>query len=625
MTRLSVCWATPPETPAGPVLSFLPPVAEESLAARAPGPFLRAREMLPEDRARARDVYLAVSARIGAAQVGGRTLREECSDGSVSAWWHHPVSFKDCESDPAFSHLLALFAITRAMRETGAREVETWDAPPGLAGVLRGRDPVFERSQPRRAPQVAWWLRASASRAFGLMRSLLDILACGLRPLPPDGPTVPRAALFGYWDWSLRTENGMLVDRYFKALPDELAKRGASPLRLCWLDAAGDPGRPSRARRAAARAAEAAGVVLLQSYLGVSDAIEAAFDLGPLSAYLRRRDDPAFRTAFAADGLDLFPLFEERLLRGFLDGGLPRCALIRKAVQRACVALEPAVCVHFLEHHPHARAAFAGARDAGIRTAAVQHASFCREKTFYFFDPALEFRGEPDGLAVPVPDVVFAMGRLSAGYFRECGYAGERVIESGSPRYDHVRPPAKAKVRPGSGTHVLLVPALDLDVEAALLEAAAAAAKGLPGVELRLRDHPFAPLSRRGEYAAVQDRVALSTRGLEDDLAWADLVLFSYSTVAEEAVLKGIPAWQWRPVSYDASALAEAADIPRFASVAALRAALGGFKPAAGLPDDAARAKLAADLFGRADGGAAGRVAAEIVARSSSPRPIRYT
>ncbi len=602
MTRLTVCWTTPPQAPTGPVLSFLSPAAEEALAARVSGTFLRARDMKLADRTAARADYLGVSARIGAVRAGGRTLREDCTDGPDSAWWHHPLSFKDCEEDPAFGRHLALRAILSAAAETGATELETWGAPRKLARVLSVRMTVLERAKPWRAPEPAWWLRAAASRAFGLGQAILDLLSCLFSSSRAKASTEKRIALLGYWDWSVREDKGKLVDRYFKALPAELDALGAATVRLCWLDA------PCH-RLSAARTAAASGVVLLQSFLDLGDALEATFDFKPLSAYLRRRDDPDFRAAFATDGLDLFPLFEERLLCGFLDGSLPRCALIAKATMRACTALKIDACIHFLEHHPHARASFAGARAAGARTAAIQHASFCLEKTFYFLDPALEFRGEPDGRPAPVPDLIFAMGRLSAGYFRDCGYPSDRVIESGSPRYDHVRPPSPAKKRSGSGVRALLAPALDLDAEAALLEAAAAASAGLPGVELRLRDHPFAPLSGRPEYAAVKDRVALSTGSLEADLDWADLVLFTYSTVAEEAVLQGVPAWQWKPVSYDASALAEAAAIPRYSSVAALREAFARFQPGDGLPGDPARAKLVEDLFLKADGGAARRVA----------------
>ena len=611
MSRLIVCWTSPVGASAGPVLSFLPPAAEEDLAGRVSDRFLRAREVPAEARAQARVDYLKTSARIGAERVGGRTLREEASDGN--AWWYHPVSYKDCENDPTFGGILALRAILWAADAVSADTVETWGAPPEIVAALNGRFKVVVRAAPWRVPEPVWWLRALASRAFGLIQSLLDLLVCiGARP----AGSRPSVLLLGYWDWSVREEGGRLVDRYFKALPDEIAALGHSVGRLCWLDVFGDPARASRGRRAAVRAAKSENVTLLQSYLDIADALEATFEIRPLSAYLRRRNDPNFRALFKIDGLDLFPLFAERLLRGFLDGGLPRCALIEKASLRACAALKPAVCVHFLEHHPHARAAFAGARAAGARTVAIQHAGFCREKTFYFFDPVLEFRGEPDGRAVPAPDLIFAMGEMTRKHFLDCGYPSERVLTTGSPRYDHVRPPAQVKNSSGTGVRVLLAPALDLEVEAALLAAAAAAARDLPGVELRLRDHPFAPLSRSPEYDAVKDRVGISSGTLDDDLAWADLVLFSYSTVAEEAVLKGVPAWQWKPVSYDASALAEAADIPRFTSVAALRAALAGFRPGQGLPQD--RGRLVEDLFFRADGGAAGRVAAMITALSGS-------
>ncbi|MEK7388057.1 MAG: hypothetical protein AAB036_00005 [Elusimicrobiota bacterium] len=606
MSRLSVCWTNPSQTPSGPVLSFLPPRAEEELAARAAGQYLRARDMPPEARAKARVDYLQTCARIGAGRVGGRTLREDA--GGSDAWWHHPVSFKDCENDPTFARLLAVRAVLWAADATAADEIETWGAPPEVVDVLRGRLAVIPRNAPWRSIEPLWWLRALGSRAYGLAQALLDILACSLAPRACPAKN-PRVALLGYWDWSVRSENGLLIDRYFKALPQELSALGAQPARLCWLDTHGDPARAPRGRLDAARAASAAGVALLQSTLDLGDAFEAACDLRPASAYLRRRDDPAFRAIFLRDGLDLFPLFAERLLRGFLDGCLPRCALIRAAVERACKDVKPGVCVHFLEHFPHARACFAGARAAGARTAAVQHAGFCLEKTFYFLDPDLEFRGEPDGRAVPVPDIVFAMGEVTREHFLSCGYTADQVVATGSPRYDHVRPPQPAKKRAGPGVRVLLAPALDLDVESAMLEAAAAASEGLAGVELRLRDHPFAPLSRRDKFKTLKDHVRLSTASLDEDLAWADLVLFSYSTVAEEAVLKGIPAWQWKPLSYDASALSEAADIPRFTSVAALRAALERFRPGDGLPGDAERARLVQDLFLLPDGGAARRVA----------------
>jgi hypothetical protein len=153
-----------------------------------------------------------------------------------------------------------------------------------------------------------------------------------------------------------------------------------------------------------------------------------------------------------------------------------------------------------------------------------------------------------------------------------------------------------------------------------MLEAARAAAAGARDVELRLREHPFARPETDAAYAAARAGLPRSTGTLDEDFAWADAVLFTYSTVGEEAVLKGLPAWQWLPLGYNASALSEAADIPRFASVAELRAALTGFRPGAGLPGEAARARLQERLFGPGDGRAAERVAAALDA-ALGPRP----
>jgi hypothetical protein len=566
----------------------------------ADGTLPLARTLPPAERAAARADYLAVSARIGAVRCGGRTLREDCGGELASAWWHHPVSFKDCEDDPAFGRILALRAVARAAAEAGASSLTLVGAPRELARVLRGRFEVELEDAPFRVPEPVWWLRAVASRLAGLGEGLADVLACALAGGPKTAPAgLP--ALLGYWDWSV-DESG---DRYLKALPAELAARGAEPVRLCRLEARGG-------RLASARAAARSGAVLLQSFLDPGDVLEAAFELRPLSAYLRRRGDPDFRAAFAAGGFDLFPLFEESLLRGFLDGGLPRCLLIERATRRALAALRPSRAIHFLEHFPHARAAWAAARAAGVKSACVQHASYGTEKTFLFLDPVLETRGEPDGLGAPVPDRAFAMGALGREHFLACGYAPDSVRALGSPRYDHLRLLPRRAARTGGGVRVLLAPSFDVDAEIPMLEAALAAAEGA-GVELRLRDHPAAKLSETAAYAGARARAPLSAGTLASDLAWADVVLFVSSTVAEEAVLAGVPAWQWRPAGPDAAALPEAADIPRFSDAGALRAALASFAPGAGLPDEAGRARVVERLFHAADGAAAARVAAEIV------------
>jgi hypothetical protein len=183
------------------------------------------------------------------------------------------------------------------------------------------------------------------------------------------------------------------------------------------------------------------------------------------------------------------------------------------------------------------------------------------------------------------------------------------VRETGNPRYDALRArETAAPARPG--TRLLIAASLDTSVEIDMVEAAAAAAQGLPGVGVVVRDHPFSRVADHPRFAALAGRVRLSTETLDQDLAAADAVLFTYSTVAEEAVLQGKTVWQWRPLTYDASALAEVAAIPRFASVPELRAALADFRPAPLTLEQ--RETITGSLFHRLDGGAAGRIAEEI-------------
>ena len=69
-----------------------------------------------------------------------------------------------------------------------------------------------------------------------------------------------------------------------------------------------------------------------------------------------------------------------------------------------------------------------------------------------------------------------------------------------------------------------------------------------------------------------------STTGtLEEDLNNADLVLFTYSSVAEEAFLKGIPVWQWVPAGFNGSVFWRIQVIPNFSQVEKLNKALFQF------------------------------------------------
>lgn len=620
MATLWVCWTTQGLMPrAGDVvLSFLPPGDEEALERGFPGALLRGRELSRGVRGPAREIYLGVSAALAATPGrNGRTLRQDAAGARlVSPWWHHPSSFKDCESDPAFGWIIAGLTVQEAARTHNLKDIIFWGAPSELVRALR---PSFPRSKSflarRRKPKLVWWARGLASRASLGWNTLRHSLAAA--DLKAKTAKHYDILLASFWDWSVWPEaSGGLADRYYKALPQALAQKKLSVGWLAWLDPETAPHKKGRNLGAVlAPLKDRSDVVLLQRFLKPADVLAALFNFRPLWAYLRRRRRAEFKNLFRVSGLNLLPLMEERLLRGFLDGCLPRCALVALSAQRACRALTPRRVVSFLEHFPYARAFYEGARraDKAILCCAVQHASFCLEKTFYFLDPAREFRGEPDGLAAPCPDEVFAMGTLGRDHFLSCGYPKDRVHLTGSPRYDHVAAPVSVSFAPGAEKklRLLIVASLDTTVEIDMVEAAWAAAEGLGGVSLTVRDHPFSRVEKHPRFSRFAPRVAVSSQTLEADIASADVLLFTYSTVAEEAFLTGKPVWQWLPLSYNASALVEACAVPQFSSTDGLRQAMKDFQenPKAFQPDLPIRKEACEKLFFRGDGQAAGRIA----------------
>lgn len=623
---LWVCWEPPVTLPTEPdaiVLSFLPPAVEENLERELGARFIRAREASREVRAEARRGYLSCVSRIGAC-VGatGRTLRQALAPtGQTSRWWYHSVSFRDCESDRTFRSLIAIHTIRTVAAKHGATHLVLVGAPWEVAAVLRSGFPVKQYKVQRRTP--LWWtlVRGFGERVRYAIRALRYWAAVRRHAAPPGGPF---AVVFsGFWDWSVRKdERGGVTDRYFMALPDELIRRDLGPVGwFAWFDPHYEPGKAGRSlAEVLAPLWNCEQVVLLQQSLSMGDFLTALGDFAPLGSFLRMRRWRDFRAVFRQDGLDLWPLFEHRLLHGFVNADLPHTELVALATERACRRYRPKVTLSFLEHFPYARAHYEGVRraDIGALRLAVQHCSWCHEKTFFFLDPKSELAGEPDGCAIPQPDFVCAMGTFGEELFMECGYARDRVVLTGSPRYDHIGLPDKA--RPGNvgngGRNVLLVSSLDVETEIDMAEAVVEAAHGLQGMTVLLRNHPFSRIETHPRFQRLRDRLSISEATLADDLKWADLIIYTYSTVAEEALLQGKPVWQWLPLDFNGSALVEVVRVPQFGSVPALRAALQAFvaNPEAFLPREQDRRLVLERLFYRDDAGAASR-AAEAVCR----------
>ena len=609
---LWVCWRKPAEEipPGAVVLSFLPPDVEEELAKTVR--LERARELSQEIRPDARRAYLDLVAAIGIADCGGKTFRQRLEKRGVgSMWWYHPVAFRDCESDPTFNHLIAILTIGAFADRMGIRDLVVIGGESEVVAVLRSRFQVTERNTTRGGR----WLQVVKSigrRIYDGLRQCAFII----RPIHlPSGPIA--IFLSAFWDWSFELrDDGSINDRYYRDLPRQIERHGpGSAGWLVWIDST-EKVALSRARSLANRGENSAPIVSLQSLLRVSEVLKAYSNLNPLFPFVRFRK--ALSKAATDGAYDFAPLFTFRLLCGFLNESLPHAELVVLATERAHRRYQPKGFVSFLEHFPHARAGYRGISQAGSVTTrfAVQHASYNRDKTFLPLEPRIEFGGHPDGFRVPRPDFVFAMGELGRELFLECGYPEDRVLLTGSPRYDTDRT-RRAPHRTGSpsgATELLMVSTLNLSLELEMVNAVVAASRDIPQLRLRFRNHPLRRIEKLAEFNQYRSVVEITSGSLEDDLASSDLIVFTYSTVAEEAFVAGKPVWQWLPLGFDGSALAEVVSISRFGSVQRLRDALIQFKSAPQLftPTTALSEMAERRLFFNHEGGAAARVAASI-------------
>jgi hypothetical protein len=168
------------------------------------------------------------------------------------------------------------------------------------------------------------------------------------------------------------------------------------------------------------------------------------------------------------------------------------------------------------------------------------------------------------------------MGKLGQEILIEDGFSADKVMLTGSARYDNamtIDPCSARPERPSNGKYrILITTSVSIAEEVQMVDVVHCAFKDYKDVDICLRPHPFGRIQDMPEFQKYSSRVALSQEStLEEDLAWADIVVFSYSTVGEEAFIRGIPAWHWVSYGYDASVFRDIGIVPFFSSVISLR------------------------------------------------------
>jgi len=562
------------------VLSFLPPDAEYRLALDNKVRLLYGRREMDAIREKARKAYIDLVARIAATPCNGKTLRQALQvEGCGNPWWYHKISERDAEADDTFNMLLQIFTILHIAERERINDIAVYGSPVEIAGVLATRYRVNRKKIVLTHGNSL--IKGLLSRLKYLSWALYSQVA--LRKVSGLPEINPEVVLHGVWDSSLKIEErgSKVKDDYFKLLPEHLRERGMRCAWFLWLDPYSKPASRNRPlSRILAPAVDNPSFVFVQKFLKLRNIISVVFDFRPLFRYLRYSGSSEFRHLFKEEGCDFWPLFGRKMFYHFCDASIPQYFLMETAYRRAFSFYKPKLSFTFIELLLPARAFNQGARLGSPQTIKcdMQHASYGREKTFILMDSEREFHGRPDDIAIPTPDYFFVMGELAKDILTECGFPSERIFITGSARYDYLRAEDRkySKNRDFSVVKVLLVPTLNTGLDFEMVQAAFFAAQGL-NIQLYLRSHPFAAMEDVPLYRRYAKFIISSNKPLEQDLDSADLVLFTYSTVAEEAFLKGIPVIQWQCAGFNGSVFRDIGGISSVYSVESLREAFNSF------------------------------------------------
>ena len=615
-TELWVCFTPPPENPPPYVLviSFMVPSVEAKASEQWGAQLVSGRELITEVRPRARAEYVSLIARLGSTSWGHQpTLRQMLQGpGGYSRWWFLGPTEKDCvwDGDQTYTTMLRLMAVQCAQDRYGTERIRLHGAAPAFAAAL-------ERPASRAGGSVAAVVRAVATGLLARLALIRELFGLWWTLSRLPRPSIERrdVLLQGYWDWSFRSdENGGLCDRYFTDLPSQLTRRGVGVGWLASCETHLEPWQRGRKRRdVIAGSCAHPDVTLLERYWTPRDIVGTAWNLRYPVRTTRSVLDRRFRTLCRVGTLDLYPVLREQLLRAAWGSTFCRLELIAIATARACRELRPRMVLTFMELFLRARAIYAGvsAAPTGAIAWAAQHAGYSSDKTLGVFDPEVEMHGTPDGCAIPAPEGIFVLGDLSRRVWQASGLRPNAVMATGGLRYQSVHIRSTRQPAPKEGVSILLACGMNQAAELELCDAGVAAAAGLRSVNLYWRDHPNYQFSRRRAFRSFRDAITVTSGTLDEDLENADLVLFTHAGIAEEALLRGIPTWQWLWAGFNTSPFLDVPVIPSFTSVTALRRELQTFiqTPTPYQPKAETQRRVLHECFGPDPAGASARMA----------------
>lgn len=478
----------------------------------------------------------------------GKSFKERLTldpEPALSLWWLTDCSMKDNEGCQVFDRLCHLGLLQRicsdrryagavvcsadtAFRAACASALDAAGVPARVDSHVRAQEVMalaLRQVGRRIASLTVLWLRWAAW--LGRSDSARQVIGTSAFVVPPA--------------WA--DASHCLEDRVYGNVLAEVAKtESGRPTYLCTLSDS------LRHLRGVDTSHLSWPVVPLESYLTLRAMLRATFDVRPLWRCLVL-DRELCRHA-VVHGVSIGALLRPDLWRDLVGSRTLLYRLVADATERYARTSRPGVIVCAHDLYPIARAVYWGAQQAGVRTAAFQHAAISHMKLWHSFDPSE--LDAPSGM--PLPDQYLFQGRLGEQIAKESGFPASRCVLVGGPRYDdwagrlatidRQRVRTMLGVDPHGRLAVVLLP-YRADEEWLLADLAMAAALVLPDVQFVFKAHPSS--RQHAMMRALVDRSPARARCaiVNDDtralLVAADVLITTYSSTGDEAMALGKP------------------------------------------------------------------------------------
>jgi len=558
--------------------------------------------------------YLALTTGIGLVERNAKTFKESLlvDENSASLWWYHMTSCRDNTQDSVFNDMLLLYTIDNVKKETDCENIIFHGFQSRIVKSILSKWSHSEFRNTKPGPSYfKLILKGLGSRLKYLILAGRKIsITKNIKMSTKKNFDV---LYFGFWDWSVKLDSdGHISDKYHKKLPTHVSEKyGLTQAWLVLFDPHSEPGSENRKMKdVISKSLNHEDVFFLQSYIFFVDLLKEFLRVKPLITYISYKN--LIHGNLTSRGFDVSFLFKIQLLYRFLDSSILHLRLVELATKRACEVLQPATTVSFLETYPFSRACYAGVNQFNKLTSniAIQHASRNRESMFFMSDISREGAFNHQPLGMPRANYFCAMGAHGAELALTSGYNPNNVVLTGSPRFDHVVRGSSSRAKNHDLCVIFAASGLvDIEVPAFLL--ALKAIKNIAGIQLVLREHFFWKVSHIQEVKNCLTNIEVSKLSLDDDLDRADLVLFTTTTLAEEALMRSIPVWQIVSTGSNFSSLSDVKEVDYYFNKNDLSKALVTFKEQASheLFNEYFLDQIERRCFYKCDGQAAERVA----------------